>query len=1065
MKKFLFLFFFLIFNIDVFAQFDPGKDYMIESRSSGRFLYGNDSTSLTFDQKKSSEHLNLWKIINIEDNIFFIKNSGDSLMLSVNNGAEWAGAALICEAQNNLDRQKWIITEEYGFYRIKNKKSGFVITVDSDYPETTDPNPDLNYAAIYKHVGNAVQRANRNQKNQEFEIEPVIYTPTLNLAVAQLGWKPGDDKQALIVSSEVLNNTGFTIKDNAGNEVMTGNFNLFPADLDYTFSLYYYLADLTSITQPGNYMLYTSWDSISFIVADDIYLNIPYAKGGTIKFKEIFNGFWKYNSFYPQGQTLLEATVTLDSLNKSKFNFSGNDFYLPPYGWFDAHSRDSKLSHSAKVVSDMAQAYFITTDADNRLQLYNNLEFGVKHFLLTQNDDGSWPVGKVRDADASTSYDNRYYHWVINKDVNTAARCVRALASTYNVFKNSDPTLAAEILDKAKKGWEFVINNEELVDENVKFRGFTVDILAAAIEMAYVTGESQYFDKADEMIDQSEYIRGIFRKKDGSWPAETGNRFTEMNEGCAFFVAKYYSIARTKVMKQKVRDLMEQLTSYWKSLERTPQDIPRVVISRPTAFGNVLNLIDYAYMMLSAAVYLHDEEAFQLSKKAFNVLTGLNAYSTSYIVGLGNKTPTVNFLKRSFENGIGAVIPGFTNTDEMFLFQDFTSYKNTEGGVTVSAPVFYILSAFDHYTPAESPVAGDLKINEVKSDTSSNATSFVEIYNNSDKNINLSGVILEMYALTGNTPDLTLALSGILSPHGYYVIATDSSAFYGLYEFEPDTVMNGMIISENTGGFSLIHQSDTLDYFNDVPNPGQTVTNNAIYIRKGYDNEGTDLTQHWHNAGLNINGTPGKDNNVFWETDQYAEACDKYLWDVNGTVYTESGTYQCTISNVYNIDSLITLHLTININKNVTQIDNLLIADEPNATYQWLNCDRNYEPVEGATEQSFEPLVSGHYSVRITKNGCSGISDCYDIITSIAKQDNPEIKVFPNPTTGNIKVELDKNYGYIHVTLRDIQGRAIASYHYTNCTDFNIYINNMPGIYLLDIIHENSRTVCKVIKL
>ncbi|MFA5555755.1 MAG: hypothetical protein WDA29_01475 [Flavobacteriaceae bacterium] len=71
------------------------------------------------------------------------------------------------------------------------------------------------------------------------------------------------------------------------------------------------------------------------------------------------------------------------------------------------------------------------------------------------------------------------------------------------------------------------------------------------------------------------------------------------------------------------------------------------------------------------------------------------------------------------------------------------------------------------------------------------------------------------------------------------------------------------------------------------------------------------------------------------------------------------------------------------LNNEVTLQDQTLTATEAgdDITYQWLDCNNDNNPVEGATEQSFTPLVSGLYAVEITDSvtECSVVSDCYAV--------------------------------------------------------------------------------------
>jgi hypothetical protein len=1062
----LILSFVAFFGLNTFAQFeDSTLVYSIESRSSGRFLNGKNNNEIIFDQKKENNYHNVWYIIKQSDGTFLIKDYGNNKVLSVNNGSTEEDAKLMTELESGNDRQKWILIENYGFYIIKNKKSGLVVTVDHDYPDETDPNPDLNYALRYENIGYGVQKSYQNLLNQEFEIEPVKYNPQTTLAVPQLGWKPNDIKTVMLISTNVKNNHDYIVKDENGNEILTGTFTLFTDNIENTWNLYYYKTDISQLTQPGNYTITSGELSANFLIADDIYLNLPYVKGGTINYKDIFNGFWKYNRYYEQPVELLEATMHLDENGQERFTFTGNTYTLQPYGWFDAHSRDSKTARTAKILSDFAMAYFITSDSDNKEELYKNLEYGIKNLLFTQNEDGSWPAGKIRDGDDQTPYDRRYYHWIINVDVNTNARCVRALAQTYNIFKISNPELASQIMESAVKGWNFVINNEDLVDENIKYRAYTVDILTAAIEMANTTGDDQYYDKADQMINESMYKKGVFKKKDGSWPSETNNKYIELDNGCIPVICRYYNIARTNEMKEKVKELITDFTDYWISQEHGPQGVPKAIIDRTTSFGNLKDILNYAYNMLAPGVIFNDENAYQEAKSAFNLMTGFNAFATSYIVGLGNKTPTVNFFKRSFETGIGAELPGFTNTNQQKLIQDFTDYKYTEGVAPITGSLFYFLSSFNSYNLPVEPQENDLKFNEIKSNNNVSGASFIEIYNNSGKAINLSQTKLEIYDLNSNTPVSSIQLQGYLNPDDYFTITKNNNDFYNIYDYEADMTDANLEINSNTGGFVLKSNNTVLDYFNEVPQPSQTISAGDIYIRKGYDNDGTLLEEYWYNAGQNINGTPDKNNNVVWETNQNAEACDSYYWQVNGVIYTEPGIYTYILPNVYNIDSTITLNLTMTIDNTVVINQNTLTAVQNNAQYQWLDCNKNYQPIEGATSQSFEPEISGSYAVQITKDNCTVVSDCYTTYLGFDTPQKNNFNVYPNPSTGPLTISFGKTYNNININVINIEGKISKTYKLTNSSIVHIILNGKPGIYILEIIADKEKSIYKVIKM
>ena len=77
---------------------------------------------------------------------------------------------------------------------------------------------------------------------------------------------------------------------------------------------------------------------------------------------------------------------------------------------------------------------------------------------------------------------------------------------------------------------------------------------------------------------------------------------------------------------------------------------------------------------------------------------------------------------------------------------------------------------------------------------------------------------------------------------------------------------------------------------------------------------------------------------------------------------------QCEIQEIFNAQ--------LTIDNTVTQNGALLSADQAGATYQWLACDDNNAQINGETNQTYTPSVTGNYSVEVTLNGCVDTSAC-----------------------------------------------------------------------------------------
>jgi len=99
-----------------------------------------------------------------------------------------------------------------------------------------------------------------------------------------------------------------------------------------------------------------------------------------------------------------------------------------------------------------------------------------------------------------------------------------------------------------------------------------------------------------------------------------------------------------------------------------------------------------------------------------------------------------------------------------------------------------------------------------------------------------------------------------------------------------------------------------------------------------------------------------------------------------------------------------------------------LIANEPDAKYQWMDCNDRFAKIEGATEREFTPEVNGRYAVRLSVGSCVELLECIEVSNvGLEEMSKARIKVYPNPLRdGSFHVE-----GAYPLSLQDIQGRQI----------------------------------------
>jgi len=195
-------------------------------------------------------------------------------------------------------------------------------------------------------------------------------------------------------------------------------------------------------------------------------------------------------------------------------------------------------------------------------------------------------------------------------------------------------------------------------------------------------------------------------------------------------------------------------------------------------------------------------------------------------------------------------------------------------------------------------------------------------------------------------------------------------------------------------------------------------------------------------------------------------ACNSYTVPSGDASYTVSGVYRDTIPNSAGCDSILTINLTINtVNVSVTSNDPVLIANNDSATYQWLDCNNNFEQVTGETSQSFKAIANGNYAVQISQYECVDTSACYTVLKAsvIDNQQNALVKVFPTITSNAVSIEcLDKNPQSIIIS--NITGKIYLVKTNTKKKE-TIDISNLnAGVYFVRIQIGDVFFVRKIIK-
>ena len=192
------------------------------------------------------------------------------------------------------------------------------------------------------------------------------------------------------------------------------------------------------------------------------------------------------------------------------------------------------------------------------------------------------------------------------------------------------------------------------------------------------------------------------------------------------------------------------------------------------------------------------------------------------------------------------------------------------------------------------------------------------------------------------------------------------------------------------------------------------------------------------------------------------DACGSYTW--NDEVYTESGDYVQTFTNVNGCDSVVTLHLTIH--PAVTELVEVTICEN----------DLPYHYVNGDIDTIFEvgtPNLSVFNFQFSTSHGCDSVVTLHlTITTGVNEWGNSHFTLYPNPTTGMVNVQFIMNneqWENAEIQVFDVYGRllrTVETCHGASLQTTQIDLSQYtPGVYLIQLIGDGRIIgVRKVVK-
>jgi hypothetical protein len=229
-------------------------------------------------------------------------------------------------------------------------------------------------------------------------------------------------------------------------------------------------------------------------------------------------------------------------------------------------------------------------------------------------------------------------------------------------------------------------------------------------------------------------------------------------------------------------------------------------------------------------------------------------------------------------------------------------------------------------------------------------------------------------------------------------------------------------------------------------------------------------------ASFTINGAFDNGNKFLLELSNESGSFDSPAILKDSSVTVQSGTMKGTIpgsivgGNGYKVrivstspvvvsDSIRIINIPIVPTPTFTVADSTFTTTNPDGN-QWA---RNGQLIAGATGTSYHYKLGGIYTLIITQNGCSKVSEPYLVTRLDNVLGERDIQLFPNPVRNEMVINLGSVEDAEYV-ISDIRGAAIIRGN-TNAQRVNVNTSSLtPGMYLIRIHTQKKVTTKTFIK-
>jgi hypothetical protein len=184
-------------------------------------------------------------------------------------------------------------------------------------------------------------------------------------------------------------------------------------------------------------------------------------------------------------------------------------------------------------------------------------------------------------------------------------------------------------------------------------------------------------------------------------------------------------------------------------------------------------------------------------------------------------------------------------------------------------------------------------------------------------------------------------------------------------------------------------------------------------------------------------------------------------------VVTSTGTVSDVLKSEDGCDSVnLTINVTIdkpktNFNRNINTLT--AVNTSPIASFQWLDCDKQYAVIAGETNKSYSPTNSGVYALAVKEDTCTDTSACLNFLfNGIQEFKKLNVAVYPNPTKGAINIMAENTLHNVTITLMNTLGETLKVWHLDQLNQTGLFAD-LPAAFHLILIESDEGSVHKYI--